>query len=234
MSNGSTPKRRGCLFYGCIVSLILLVLLLIGVGTAAFFGYRAMKNLAVQYTDTTPMTLPKVQAPPAEVTRLQKQFDAFTAGAKSGKTVPPLVLTGDQVNALINNSPGLAQMKDRVHVAIDGDRVKGQVSIPLDNFGMPGLKGRYLNGAGVFKVTLGNGVLDVRAESLEVKGAPLPEPFMAELRKINLAEKAANNPDVTATLRLLESLQVKDGAVTIQARAPAPAPAAAPGSRGKQ
>jgi len=220
VSNQSNPKRRGCLFYGCIVSLVLLVLLLIAAGTATFFGYRAVENFAVQYTDTTPMPLPKAQMPPAEIERLQKRFDTFSAGVKAGKSVPPLVLTGSEINALINNSPGMAQVRDRVHFAIEGDLVKGQVSIPLDNFWMPGLKGRCLNGAGVFKVSLENGVLNVRAESLEVKGAPLPEKFMAELRKINLAEEVANNADVAAAIQKLETLQVKDGVVTIKARSP--------------
>jgi hypothetical protein len=220
MSNGSKPKRRGCLFYGCIVTLVIAVLLLIAGGTVAFFGYRAAKKIAIQYTDTTPMPLPKVQTPPAEVERLQRRFDDFSAGVKASQTVPPLVLTGAELNALINNSPGMAQVKDRVYVSIEGDQVKGQVSIPLDLFQLPGLKGRYLNGAGVFKVSLENGALNVYADSLEVKGAPLPGKFMNELRKINLAQEVAKDAKAVAAIQKLESIQVKDGVVTIKARAP--------------
>jgi hypothetical protein len=220
MTNQSNPKGRGCFFYGCIVSLVLLVLLLIAAGTATFFGYRALKNIAVQYTDTTPMPLPKAQMPQAEVERLQARFNTFNEAVKAGKPVPPLRLTGNEINALINHSPGMAQVKDRVHVSIEGDQVKGQVSIPLDSFWMPGLKGRYLNGAGVFKVSLQNGVLDVRAESLEVKGKRLPETFMAELRKHNLAQDATKGAETAAAIQKLESIEVKDGVVTVKARAP--------------
>ena len=224
MTDQAKPKGRGCFFYGCIVALVLFVLFAVVAGTATFFGYRALKNLALQYTDTTAMPLPKVELPQAELERLQARFNAFNADAKAGRPVAPLLLTGNEINALINHSPGMAQVKDRVHVAIEGDQVKGQISLPLDSFWILGLKGRYLNGAGVFKVSLENGVLNVRTESLEVKDKPLPEKFLAELRKYNLAEEVTKNADTAAAIQKLESIQVKDGAVTITARTPQQSP----------
>jgi len=220
MTDQSNSKGRGCFFYGCIVALVLFVLLAVVAGTATYFGYRALKNLALQYTDTTVMPLPKVELPQAELERMQARFNAFNADVKAGRPVAPLVLTGNEINALINHSPGMAQVKDHVHVAIEGDQVKGEVSLPLDWFWMLGLKGRYLNGSGVFRVALQNGQLRVQADSLVVKGRALPEPFMAELRKQNLAEGVAKDADATAAIQKLESIEIKNGAVTLKARAP--------------
>lgn len=220
MNDQTKPKRRGCFFYGCIVSLVIFILVLIAVGTAAFFGYRAVKNIAMQYTDTAAQPLPKPQLSPAEIQAVQERFAAFREGVKSGKTVAPLVLGGEEVNALLAGASTPQALKDRVYAKIEGDEVKGQIGFPLEGLGFPMLKGRYLNGAAVFKVSLENGVLIVRAQSLEVKGKAVPEKIMSELRKQNLAQDVMKDADAAAVLQKLQSIEVKDGAVTIKAKEP--------------
>ncbi len=106
-------------------------------------------------------------------------------------------------------------MADRVYFLIDGDTLKGQVSLPLDKIGLPGLKGRYFNGKATFHASLRDGVLVVTAESGEVNGRPLSEQFLAGIRGKNLAEDATKNPDNAALLAKLESVQVKDGKIII-------------------
>ncbi len=89
------------------------------------------------------------------------------------------------------------------------------MSIPLH---LPFVKGRYLNGAASFKASLENGVLIVTAHSIEVKGKPLPEPFMSQLRNENLAKDAYRDPKNAESLRKIESIEVKDGKLTIKPR----------------
>jgi len=217
MNDQTKPKGRGCFFYGCIVSLIALLVLAIG----GYFGIRyTIKAVVTRYTDATPQPLPKPQLSPGEIQAVQERFAVFRDGMKSSGTVAPLVLAGEEVNALFAGASTPQALKDRVYVKIEGDQVKGQVSLPLDGLGFPMVKGRYLNGAAVFKVSLENGVLIVRAESVEVKGKPLPESFMSELRKHNLAQDAMKDADTAAILQKLQSIEVRDGAITIKGNRP--------------
>ena len=234
MSNISSPppparKKRGCFFYGCLTLVILAILL----GVAGFFAVRYVLNkvtvLIEQYTDPAPAALPQVEFSPGDYEELQARLAEFQETLDGRKEGLPLTLTATELNALIANHASMKEFKDRLHVTIKGDQVKGQVSLPLDRIAsMPGLsrlKGRYLNGSAVLKASLENGLLDVHMMSLEVKGMKPPEEVMTQLRSENLAKDVQNRPDVSANLRKLESLEVQDGRVALKAKAP---PATAP------
>jgi len=117
---------------------------------------------------------------------------------------------------LIADNPDL---RDKVHVDIEGDKVNGQVSFPLEGIGLPAFKGRYLNGKATLKVALEGGVLRVTLDALEVKGRPVPAAFIDQIRAKNLAEDAGRNPKHAEAIRKFESIQVKDGKIIIKARA---------------
>lgn len=164
------------------------------------------------------MTLPKVEMPAAEYEALQKRVEAFKESLDKQKGVSALVLNGEEINALIANQPETIGLKDKFHIAIEGDKIKGQVSIPLGETGLPFTSGRYVNGSAAFKASLQNGVLIVTAESIEVKGKPLPETFMSEVRKENLAKDVYRDPKHAEALRKIESMEVKDGRIIIKPR----------------
>src|SRR4051794_26755443 len=147
-------KKHGCLFYGCLVSLILLVVGLV----AVYLIYRAIVGWVDQYADTQPRPVPTVQLPAAEKKELEKRVEEFQESAKEGDEPEELVLTGDEINALIARDP---ELKGHVRVAIEGDKVKGELSLgPIE---LPGAGKRFINGKGTFRVSLRNGTLDVRA-----------------------------------------------------------------------
>ncbi|MDB6064236.1 MAG: hypothetical protein JWR26_444 [Pedosphaera sp.] len=212
------PKRRGCFFYGCITSLVLLLL----IGVIAFLGFRYAVNTAnayiLEYTDTTAMSLPKVEMSEADLKKLKDRVAAFNQAVNAGSSAPALSLTSQDINALIANSPETQGLKDKVYVTLDGDKVKGQISLPLDKFmKVPLLKtqGRYLNGEGTFDVTITNSLLWIHLQSMEVKGKPLPANVMAQLHEQNLAESANNDPTNRAALDRFESVQVTNGTAVI-------------------
>jgi hypothetical protein len=219
--SGGTGTGRSCLLYGCLT----LVVLMIAVAVGTFFvGRYAMNRLAAfveQYTETTPMALGTVDMPAEEYAGLETKLADFQTGLKEGKRLEPLVLTGRDLNALISRHPDLEAWRDRLHVEIEGAQVKGQVSLPLDELakipGLSRLAGRYLNGAAVLDVGLENGRLDVRVDSLEVKGQPLPEEILSQLRLHNLAQDLEKNRSLSETLGQLKSIEVANGEVTVRA-----------------
>jgi len=207
------PKRRGCLFYGCLTCVVLALITVL----LAVLAVRAVKNKVNAYTDAQPMQLPKVEMTDAEFDTLKQRVALFGDAMGQGRPAEALVLTERDINALLARAPNTKELADKVHVSMSGNEVKGQVSIPLSGLGWLG-KGRYLNGEAAFKVSLENGVLIVTAEEVKVKGQPLPESFMKRLRQENLAKDAYKDPKNAEAIRKLDSIQVEDGRAIIKAR----------------
>ncbi|MCX6907290.1 MAG: hypothetical protein NTY01_04525 [Verrucomicrobia bacterium] len=218
----AAPKKHGCFFYGCLTSIVIAVLLVIGVCVAGYYGLSKFANLALAYTDTEPMTLPAVQVDPAVYAALQKRVQEFKTVVDAGKPAT-LALTADELNMLVAGDKNAAQWKGRVWFEIKGNDIKGQLSMPLDFVSsVPGLgkfKGRYLNGAASVQATMALGVLVVRLQSLEVKGKPLPDELMAALSRENLAKDATRNRETAAFLARLADLTVQDGKLILTGKA---------------
>jgi len=209
------PRQRGCFFYGCIIASILMVLVLIFIGLALFFTYRFATQMVEQYTAAAPRDLPKVEMPAEQRASLKKRVEEFRKAVEEGKAVEPLVLTSQDLNALIEEEP---QLKGKVYLKIEGDKLKGQVSIPLEKIGLAMFRGRYLNGEADLKASLDNGILIVTLDALEVNGKSPPPEVMTKLREQNLAKDAYSNPKNAEMLRKVESMEIKDGKVIIKVR----------------
>ena len=126
------PRQRGCFFYGCIIASILAVLIVILLAVVAFFGYRIVES---SWSTSTPP--PRRESFPRSRCRRSSARRSRTESRRSkaveaGTPTEPLVLTSDDLNALIEENP---DFKGKIYVKIEGDEVKGQVSIPLDRLG---------------------------------------------------------------------------------------------------
>ena len=215
-----TPKKRGCFFYGC---LSLIVVLFLGVLTAVVVAVYATKKLgamAITYTDTAPVQLEKVEVAPAELNAIQQRLATFQQALENQGPAQELTLSAREINALIGNEPSLKALKDKLFVSIDGNRIRGQVSWPLDDIGkIKQLKGRYLNGEVAFRLSLENGRLGVYVDDLKVKGQPLPGALLAAFRGQNLAEEVQKDPETAARIQKFDSIKVEDGKLTLRNKA---------------
>ncbi len=205
------PKKRSCFLYGCLTAAILLV---IG-AVVAFFGiryaYHTVQRLALEYTETTPAPLQPVEVSEAQLAALRQRVDAFGQALKDRKSAQELVLSADDINALLVKDPNYREFKDKLRVSIEGERIQGRISWPLPDIGPLKLKGRYLNGMATFQIALENGALRINIGDVEVKGRSLPAPILAQLRQENLARDVQDNPDAAKVIEQFDSIQVKDG-----------------------
>jgi len=214
----TAPQRGGCWKYGAIGCAVALVLAVV-VGIIAFWGVRRfVTNLTEQYTATTPMELPRVEAREDEGEAVVERVDAFTGALKHHGTPQPLVLTARDINILINRHPDWKALAGKVFVSIEDDKISGQTSIPLDGLGKL-FAGRYLNGSASFRVEMTAGRLLVFIESVTVGGEPLPEELVNALKAENLAKDVNKQPESRAVLQQLESITVRDGRLTIVPKA---------------
>lgn len=211
------PKQRGCLFYGCLV-LAVAGLLAIALGVAGyFFAKRTANRWINEYTSSTPVLIEKVEYSEAQMEALRGRLSEFKKALDSGKESAELVLTADDLNALISQEP---KLRGKLFVRIEDDRLKGEISMPLQDMGPLKLNGRYLNGVAVFRAMLAAGVLDVRLDDVKVKDKPLPPIIMKELKSRNLAQEFQTDPRTAADIAKFESIQITNGAVHLRSSVP--------------
>lgn len=202
------PKpRRGCLFYGCLTGIVALLAILV----AGLLGLYQLRKMVDRYTDDKPLPLPTVEISSERFNQLQRRVDTFRDDLRAGRKAPSLALSSDEINSLIAKDPQFSGLKGKVYVTLEGQALKAQISLPLQELGLPRLRGRYLNGNGVFSLSLQNGMVDVRAQELSVKGRPLPATYMNAIRNQNLAASANDNPRSSVGLNRLQNLEIQDG-----------------------
>ena len=212
MTEQAPKARRGCFFYGCITSLVLFAIIL----AALLAGLHYVKKMVNQYTDTQPMELPTVQMSKGEVDELKQRFAAFQDAVRAQRPTKPLTLTADDINALIANSAEQQAWQGKFYLSLTGDQVKGELSLPLHEMGLAMFKGRYLNGSATFNLSFQQGTLSLTPQTIIVKGKPLPEQFMQQIRTENLAAGLTNEPKAVAVLQGLRDIQVKDGKLLVE------------------
>jgi hypothetical protein len=204
-------QRRGCLFYLGIIAVISLVMLALG----AFFGLRYAKGMVNQLTDAEPMKLPTVQLPEAQMFQLHDRVTTFRDGVRDGDAVEPLELSADELNALIETDPMLAPLKNHLFVIINSNQLSAQISFRAEDVGLMRLQGRYVNATGVFDVAIRTNELQITADSLSVRGKLVPRNIMREVSAENLADRFNQDPKVSAGLKKLQAIEVKDGKLVI-------------------
>jgi len=210
------PTERGCFFYGCVISVVLAVLLLMAIAVVSFLLYRWVGSVVDQYTSIAPHVLPTSDMPAARRAALRKRFDEFRAAVKEGRPARPLILDADEINALIEDNP---EWKGRIFVELDGDRVKGQLSLPLSQVPIFGLtQGRFLNGRAEFNFGLEDGRPALTIRSLEVNGKLPPPGFMKGLLDRDLLQEAQFDDETERGFRRLDRIEIRDGKLIITPR----------------
>jgi hypothetical protein len=224
MTTEPQPKKHGCFFYGCIISLVIFVVVVGGFLFLGWYAVHRINALVAEYTDTQAVALPQDQLSPADLAAAKKRVADFTHALEAHTNTPPLVLSGPEINGLLASSTNTQQLAKWFHIDIQGDQIKGEVSLPLGEVApdMPllHLKDRYLNSDGVFTAVLTNGELSVHLVSADVRGKPLPDRIMTAISAQNLAQKATQDPKDAAEIGKFDSLEIKDGKVIITPKSP--------------
>ena len=192
----------GCLIGGCLT---VVLLMMIGTGAVVYTGYSYYMAQLNKYTSPTPAEIPKVESSKEEAEVFQKRIDDFKSALDRNESPEPLVLTSEEINALINTNEDL---KGKLFVTIADGEISAQASIPTDM--VPGGKGRYLNGRISLKASLENGILIVTLDDAEVNGEPLPAEFVSALRNENLAKDAYKDPKSAEFLRKFERITIEN------------------------
>lgn len=198
----------GCLLWGCLSVVLLMIVGTVGVGIA---GYSFYTTQVKKYTAEKPVELPLVEYAPEDLEEIESRIQEFKETVEKGETPGEIVLTADDINALISQNKDL---KGRVFVSIGEGQVSADVSMPTD--AIPGAKGRYFNASVTLNVSLEQGVLIVTVEDAETNGEPVPPVFMNALRKENLAKDVYKDPKTAEIIRRFDRLIIEDNRIILK------------------
>jgi hypothetical protein len=210
----ATPaaKTRGCLFRALVTAVVLALV----VGGGGYLAYRyAIHRIVTAYTETTPLDLGEPVLSPADFGALDGRLASFAHAVRNKTPVEPLVLTGEELTALVARSPELSRLGGRARFAIGDGVIRAELSIPLERMGYPD---RWFNGSAAFAVTLENGVLIITLRSASVKGEPVPGWIVRKLADRNLAKDLYEKPLAASFIARLESIDVGEGRITVVPR----------------
>jgi hypothetical protein len=211
-------KKRGCFFYGCLTLGVCVVVGVVGGYFAVRYAMRATERLALDYTDLQPAAIPQTRLTADQLLGLRERVGVFQSALREASYPAELVLTSDELNAWLAERSGGSTNAGSVVVAIRGDQIEGNVSIPLSDIGPFKLKGRHLNGFATLAVGLTNQVLEIRIRQLAVKGTPLPTLLLAELQKRNLAQEIQKDPKTAEWIAKFDSIEVREGKLILRSR----------------
>jgi len=212
--------------FGCGCGCLGLVLLL---SIGGYIAYTKVKEVAAtaiaEYTATEPVAVEIPQLAPAQIEESMAKFSAFQAGMADGAEPVPLVLSGQDINALIQSHPSFKPLADRASVTVEDDTLRSQVSLNLDDLDIPipfiadAVKGKYFNGIATFSVGMTAGRPALYIEGLEVNDAAIPAEFMSEISKQNFLEDAGKDPEFAKLIEMIEDIRIENGELRIVPKA---------------
>ena len=206
-------RRRGCFFYAAIAIFFFLLLIVL--------AFLSQLKLFTNLTDKQPVPVPTVKMSQAEIDQVRQRVDAFRQAVRAGQSPAPLILSADEINALLISDPDLEPLKGKLYVVkIEGNTIRAQTSVPMSQLGLTKFQDRYFNGFATFELSLRNGTLRLKPQELvSLKGKALPPEDIALAKNQNFAKNLNSNPRVSVALDWLESIEVKDGKLVITPKA---------------
>jgi len=175
-------------------------------------------NLGRDLTDDHPLQLPSTGLPLAQLHALQDRIRAFQQAITQRQDTPPLELTDEELNALIETRPEAQPVRGKIFVAIEGNTLKGQLSVRMGELRFPVFRNRYLNGWATFRVELVNDMLRVSVEDFSSPRRRLPTVYMDKLREQNLVKSFRSDARFEAALERLKAVEVRDGRLVVTAK----------------
>jgi hypothetical protein len=212
-------KRKACLVYGCLGLFLFAMIGLVGAYFAVRYVRREVAGVVEKYSQAQSIPLPELTLSVEERKALKTRVTEFGQKLREGTAAgEELILTGDEINVLLAESPGLRPLGDQVRVRLEDTRVLGTISLPLSQFGPSKMAGRYLNGESVLNLSLSNGLPRLFIEDLKVQGQTLPAGVMLALRGVNLAERMVENPEFKKVTERFDSVRVSEGKLILKSK----------------
>jgi hypothetical protein len=205
-----------CLIAGCGVFALSAILILVLVGTAAFFAMRKAGEMVDAYTSTDPAVYPPIEMDDASYAALESRVSEFGRNVDKGDPTPPLRLSANEINALIQRSNGMGPLSNGAFVSIKDGEITCSFSIPLATIiPIESFQDRFINGTGTLQISTSGSLVEAHIVNAVVNGKSLPESVAEDLAKKNLIEALMEDPNTQRIMGQIAAIDISDDAVLI-------------------
>lgn len=200
-------QKRGCFFYGCLTTIIAVLLVLVVMYVVAT---RSLKKVVEQFGTSAPVTLGEQETSLAEYHTAKSRIIEFFQRAQRDEAVEPLRLSGRDLSALLQHDLQFKNLTAAVTIENNQAGIRG--SVPLEALGYSGM---YLSGSAKLSVGMENGAPSVRVSDVSLGEQALPPALLQELKSRNLLDGLKNDEQLSRALAAIGSMQIEGDAVVI-------------------
>ncbi len=215
----STKQKssRGCFFYGCLTLVIIMSLMILAIYGLKVGATYAMNGLVDNFTETTPRALPTVTLDEPALVNIRERFARFQQAIEErSQDATRLELTADELNALILDAPEFEDLAGKVYFQFETNRLRGEISIPLDELDLGRDETLYLNGSAVFDAAIKETGPWISIESIEINGNPLPDVIRQALLNKNILADAKIDPETKRLIESLKTFEIREDTLVLE------------------
>jgi hypothetical protein len=213
------PPRRGlgCFGRGCLILVVLAIVLAIACLAGMYWGFQRHSAILhgiywltkAQAIAQKPVPIPEFTASDAQIQSVHERCEDFEQKARAGQPAE-LELTPDDINTLIATNP---DMRGKIFVSIDGDRLRCQTSMPLGE--LMGRSGYYFNGEVMVELKSAESLENPQLNRIVVNGEPVPHDLL------NWKYRSKRLRDYLADYRSesgVGMIEIRDGKLILRSR----------------
>jgi hypothetical protein len=213
------PKKGlGCFARGCLILGLFAVVLAIACFAGMYWGFQRHSAILhgiywlakAQAIGQTSVPIPEFTASDAQIQSVHERCEDFEQRARAGQPAE-LELTADDINTLVATKQ---DMRGKVFVAIDGDRLRCQASIPLGE--LVGRSGYYFNGDIAAELKSAESLENPQLSRIIVNGQPVPRDLLNwKYRSKRLRDYLADYRNGSG----VGTIAIRDGKLILKSRA---------------
>jgi hypothetical protein len=218
----------GCFGCGCALLVVIAVMLLGGLGAAAYVAFQSISGAS----SPAAAEIPAFTATAGNYQQVSQKLTTVQQAARSHQP-SSVQLSSDDINTLLAENPNFAKYNVHGYVSMDGSTARLLLSVPSDSM-MPGvLKGRYFNFDTSFTVNFDpdtkNVVLvpqtlqigDKQLVGSNADNSALTKALVAEYIPFfnqTFNQGLRKNPDTAQFLDQAQTITVQNGALVIETK----------------
>ena len=224
-ASGPAParKKRGCLFWGSIIALVLL--LIIGLGIWGIV--RSLRPTPIQPTELTEQEEQVLEGKLEILRQGAERSDELAAEPpRDSRDLPvtvdaeedpdfvrkPIVITEREINGMLDTN---TELGDKVRVTLTRDRVLLKIVVPVPPE-YPVIGGKTLRLAARARASLEDEQLEIRLEKISFSGIPVPNAWLMDLQDMNLVDTVFPDEEMQAAFTEgIESFEIRNGEMEI-------------------
>ena len=214
-------EKKGCFYYGCITAVVLSLIAIVSIYIGVNYAVKTMREYVENYTESSPIEFEEDKLSYEEFQVIRGKLKNFFSSLESGtltESEKQIKISVDQINSLIAREKELEEFRDKLRIDIQNGKLIGKVSLDLGELGIPGLKGKYINGKGRFKIGIEKGELIVIPEDLKVGGKDLPEALRNGIKNKNIATNTNEKSKNKKLINKLSRIEIEDNMIVIEAK----------------